>query len=167
VNKNELGIFTLGTASSAVRDPSFPRIAAKAALELDGAVLRSQHKPAPKVDVGAVTILAFVVRRVAEKTRDTDSVSAMLEKLDAATTNVFLRAYGTVGPKVEPWVFSSKTAEVANVLMQVAEQAPEQPDVRMLQYVRNFCRALSSQASEKQRTSISSPTHAFLRKFAR
>lgn len=168
MNKKEPMSFTLGVAGSVVRDPSFPRVAAKAALELDSELLRKRHQPAPEArEIQAVRTLAGVVRGIAEKVRDLDSLHAMMVKLDPATTNVFLRAYDTAGERIEVKQFPAETTRVAEVLEEVAKHPKPRVGEADLIFARNFCQALSSQAAGRTRLSPSSPTHAFLRKIAR
>lgn len=160
--------FTLGPAGSVVRDPSFARVAAKAALELDGALLRVQHRNAPQsVEIDAVRTLARVIKTIADAVRDIAELKAMQEKLDPVTANVFLRTYGEVegGPKIEPSKFPAAADKVAMVLEHVAEQQPGTTE-NDLRYARDFCRVLSGQAAGRQLVSHSSAAHGFLRRLS-
>ncbi len=160
--------FTLGPAGSVVRDPSFARVAAKAALELDSALLRVQQRNAPQsVEIGAVRTLAHVIKKIADAVRDIGELKAMQEKLDPITANVFLRTYGKVEgeSKIEPSKFPAAADKVARVLEHVADQQPGTTE-KDLMYARDFCRVLSGQAAGRQLVSHSSAAHGFLRRLS-
>lgn len=154
--------FTLG--SNSVRDPSFARVAAKAALELDSELLRAQHLHAPtSVEIGAVRTLSFVIKRIAEAVRDAVEVKVMQEKLDPVTANVFLRTFGKVEQASNVAQFPAAAEKVAMVLEKVAGQQ-EEPSQEDLKYARDFCRILSGQAAGRQFPTSASAVHAFLRR---
>lgn len=149
--------FSLGPTGSIVLDPSFPRIAAKAALEVDGALLRVLGKRAPDVQqfVGVTELIPFMQNVIAGA-------------LDPASANVFLLTYGKIDPAAGKSHSKSELSEAANRVMKVLEQVAKQEggpqESRELEYVRDFCRALSDQAAVRQHVPHASNTQGLLRR---
>jgi hypothetical protein len=132
--------------TGSVRDPSFARVAAVAAIELDNALLRSQHREAPKeVRVQAVRTLAVALKRIASHVENARSIAAVNEHLDPLTASVLLRTFGKVAPKESLKELPGATAHVASVLDKVAHSSATTAEE--IKYARDFCRALSGQAA--------------------
>jgi hypothetical protein len=164
--------FVIGPIGSLVLDPSFPRIAAKAAVEVDGALLRVQGKQAPK-ELQTVGVMALLpcMRRIVEATLKTSPYEAISETLDPVSENVFLRAYGKIDPEAARTRDSLKNnfGQAAHRLTKVLEQVANKeapPIAEDLAYARNFCRALSDQAAVRQYSPHSATPQGFLRRLS-
>jgi hypothetical protein len=161
--------FSLGPTGSVVLDPSFPRIAAKAALEIDGVLLRVQGKQAPvEIKIMAVKALLPFIKKIVDALRGHEPGAAINVSLDPVSANVFLRAYGKIDPaagkgEALPAKFGEAANRVADVLEKISNKqgGPEESD---LAYARDFCRALSDQAAVRQYASHAGNMQGMLRR---
>lgn len=152
-------MFMLGNSGSTVLDPSFPRIAAKAALELDGALQRVLGKRAPaEFQSVAVSILLPVLRRFFQAAME----KRPLTSVDPASANVFFTAYLQVDPKavkhhaLEKQKVAKGAERVVAVLEKVGnQQLPESK--KDLEFTRDLCVALSDTAAVRQHIPHSTP----------
>lgn len=153
-------LFTLGSTGSTVLDPSFPRVAAKAALEVDSALLRLQGKRAPaEFQADGVAQLLPFIKLIVRIATESNSPKDLATKVDPASANVFFVAYGQIDRKAGKGQtgiqekFAKAAERVAGILERVIQKDARQLhglSTNDLVYTRDFCRALSDTAAVRQ-----------------